>query len=430
MTALTDGERNPQKRPRRPVRAFFGGCIKILVAAAILVGAAAAYRYQIKTSPRLSRKKPPTQARLVQVIGIEKADCVTTVAAMGSVMPAQQVTLRPQITGQIVEISEDVIPGGFVEAGQKLFAIDERDYEILVEQRQSDVARTLKDLKVEQGNQAVARREYELLGEVVGEEDRELVLREPQLASAEAAYRSAQATLEKARLDLSRCTITAPFNAIVQEKLVDLGGTVSLSSNLVTLVGTDEAWIELKVPLGKLKWISIPRSNGDRGSEVKIYDPLAWGRDRSRAGRVLCLAGELEPQGLLTRLLVNVDDPFCLKPENRDQPQILIGSFVSAEIQGRTLEAVFPIARSYYRDGDTVWIMDEADQLEIRPVEVVFREPGHVYVSEGLAEDERLVVTDIAAPVAGMPLRVADVADVAEGAEQEARGTPGKEEGR
>ncbi len=427
MTVVKHGEHDRKKRPRQRIRTFVGGCIKILIAAAILVGAAAAYRHQIKTSPRLSRKKPPTQARLVQVIGVRRTDCVTTVTAMGSVMPAQQVTLRPQITGQIVEISEDVIPGGFAEVGQKLFAIDDRDYRILVEQRHSDVARTLKDLKVEQGNQAVARREYELLGEVVGEEDRELVLREPQLASAEAAYRSAQAALEKARLDLSRCTITAPFNAIVQEKSVDLGATVSLNSNLVTLVGTDEAWIELKVPLGKLKWISIPRSNGDRGSEVKIYDPLAWGQDRFRAGRVLRLAGELEPQGLLTRLLVNVDDPFCLKPENCDQPQILIGSFVSAEIQGRTLESVFPIARSHYRDGDAVWIMDEADQLEIRPVEAVFGEPGHVYVREGLAEDDRLVVTDIAAPVAGMPLRVADAP---EGDEQQARGTFGEEESR
>jgi len=426
MTVVNDPKHNREKRPRRRIRTFVGGSIKILLAAVILVGAAATYRHQIKTSPRLGRKKPPTQARLVQVIGLQKADCATTVPAMGSVMPAQQVTLRPQITGQIVEISEDVIPGGFVEAGRKLFVIDDRDYEILVQQRQSDVARTLKDLKVEQGNQAVARREYELLGEVVGEEDRELVLRAPQLASAEAAYRSAQAALEKARLDLSRCTITVPFNAIVQEKSVDLGATVSLNSNLVTLVGTDQVWIELKVPLGKLKWISIPRSNGDRGSEVKIYDPLAWGRDRFRAGRVLCLAGELEPQGLLTRLLVNVDDPFCLTLENRDQPQILIGSFVSAEIQGRTLESVFPIAWPYYRDGDTVWIMNEAGQLEIRPVEIVFSEPGHVYVRDGLAENERLVVTDIAAPVAGMPLRAADV----EGAEQQARSTPGEEEDR
>ena len=387
-------------------RTLVVGAIKVVLCVAILVGAAAMYQHQMKTSPRAGRKRPPMQARLVQVVGVQRGSAGTMVTAMGPVMPAQQVTLRPQVTGQIVEISPDVIPGASVEAGQKLFGVDERDYEILVHQRQSEIARALRDLKIEQGNRAVARREYELLGEEISKEDQELVLREPQLASAQAAYESAQAALERAQLDLARCTITAPFNAIVLEKSVDLGATVSLNANLVTLVGTDEAWVELKVPLHELKWITIPKENGEPGSEVTMRNPLAWGPNRSRTGRVLRLVGEVEPQGRLAQLLVSVDDPFCLKPENRDQPQILMGSFISAEIQGRSLENVFPIERFCVRDDDTVWIMDDADKLEIRPVEIAFRSPTHVYVEAGLTENERLIATDIAAPVPGMPLRV------------------------
>jgi len=47
----------------------------------------------------------------------------------------------------------------------------------------------------------------------------------------------------------------------------------------------------------------------------------------------------------------------------------------------------------------------------IRPVQVVFRGPQHVYIDGGLTENERLVTTDIAAPVPGMPLRVAQDQD-------------------
>ena len=72
---------------------------------------------------------------------------------------------------------------------------------------------------------------------------------------------------------------------------------------------------------------------------------------------------------------------------------------------------MFPVDRSHYRDNHTVWIMDDADQLQIRPVEVAFPGPERVYVSKGLTENDRLVVTDIAAPVAGMPLRLADAED-------------------
>ncbi len=222
----------------------------------------------------------------------------------------------------------------------------------------------------------------------------------------ERGHKRALAALEKAELDLARCTIRAPFNAIVQDKSVDLGATVSTTSNLVTLIGTDEAWVRVKVPLHEIKWITIPQSNGDPASEVTIRNPMAWGPGQSRTGRVLRLMGELEPEGLLTQVLVSVKDPFSHSPENRGQPQVLMGSLVSAQIQGRMLESVIPIERPYVRDNDTVWIMNGDDELEIRSIEIAFRGPTHVYVNDGLAENERLVTTDIAAPVAGMPLRV------------------------
>jgi hypothetical protein len=46
--------------------------------------------------------------------------------------------------------------------------------------------------------------------------------------------------------------------------------------------------------------------------------------------------------------------------------------------------------------------------LQIRTVTIAFRGPHSVLVSEGLAAGERLVVTDLSAPVEGMALRTAD----------------------
>ena len=415
MTTSDVSKRKSPRAGRSLLGRLLGAVAKLLLICLIISGAVALYRYQIRTSPRAGRKKPPRQAKLVQVIPVRKDDCVTTVAEMGTVVPAQQVTLQPQVTGQIVDISSDVVPGVVVRAGQKLMAIDRRDYEIAVQQRRSAVALAQRDLKVEQGNQAVARQEYELLDEVIADEDRELVLRQPQLASAQAALVSAQAALNKAQLDLARCEIAAPFNAIIQAKHVDLGATVAGNSRLVTLVGTDEAWIEVMVPTRKLQWLHIPQTNGDRGSRVTVRCS-AWQSGQSRTGRVVRLYGELEPEGRMAQVLVAVEDPFCLKAENRDAPRLLMGSYVSAEIQGRTLASVFPIKWSHLRDNNTVWIMNDEGELQIREVEIAFRGPEQVYVRDGLAEGEQLVVTDISAPVAGMPLRVAQ-ADEEAGAE-------------
>jgi RND family efflux transporter MFP subunit len=399
-------KKDPNEKTRRSRGTLIGASLKIVLSVLIVTGAVVVYRHQINTSPRAGRKKPPRQAKLVQVIPLRKDNCTTMVKGNGLVEPAQQVTLHPQVIGKIVEVSPDVVPGGYVQTGQKLMAIDHRDYEIQVRQRQSEVAKAVKDLKVEQGNQAVAKQEYEILDEVITDEDRELVLREPQLLSALAAHESAEAALEKARLDLVRCDINAPFNAVIQQKHTDLGASVSTNSQLVTLIGTDEAWIEAKVFTNQLKWLDIPKRNGDLGANVTIRNTGVWGEDRFRTGRVICLLGELETQGRLARLLVTVDDPFCLKPQNHNLPQLLMGSYISAEIEGRNLSDVFPIQRSHLRDNDTVWIMDDSGQLEIRKIRIVYRGPERVYATEGLTVDEKLVVTDIAAPVAGMPLRV------------------------
>jgi len=409
MTTPQTLEKHHQPTSRRWLSTLLGGAFKIILVLLIVVGAMAVYKHQMDTSPKAQRQKPARQAKLVRVLPLVKQPCPTMVEAMGPVVPARQVTLQPQVSGRIIEISDALIPGGIVHTEEQLIAIDPRDYEVLVRQREGDVAQARKNLKVEQGNQAVAKQEYELLGEVIADEDRELVLREPQLESAQAALDSAKAALQRAELDLARCTISVPFNAIIQEKLVDLGATVSLSTPLATLTATDEAWIVLKVPTSELKWLTIPQQNGEVGSSVKIYNTLAWGLNRFRTGQVVRLYGELESGGKLAQLLVAVDDPFCLKPENRDQPKLLIGSFVSAKIEGRTLENVFPIEWPYLRDNNAaVWVMDDANQLDIRPVEVVFGGPEQAFVSEGLGEGELMVVTDISAPVAGMPLRVAE----------------------
>ena len=408
-TANTPQREDKQRRSSWPGK-LLSEAVRLLLVGLIITAAVAIYRYQIRTSPRAGRKKPPRQAKLVQVIPVRKDDCVAIIRQNGTVIPAQQVTLQPQVTGQIVEISDDVVPGCMVEAGQKLVAIDRRDYEIAVEQTQSTVAMTEKDLKLERGNQAVARQEFELLGEVITEEDRELVLREPQLASAQAALKSARAALKKSQINLARCEISAPFNAIVQRKHVDLGATVATNSQLVTLIGTDEAWIEVLVPTHEVQWLYIPQGNGDRGSRVTVRCS-AWKSGQSRTGRVVRLYGELEPEGRMAQLLVAVDDPFCLKPENRAAPQLLMGSYVSAEIQGRTLASVFPIKWSHLRDNNTVWTMNDKSELQIRKVEIAFRGPEQVYVRDGLAEGEHLVVTDISAPVPNMPLRVAQAGE-------------------
>jgi len=377
----------------------------ILPLVILIVGGVAAF-VLMETGPQAERKPRPRNARLVEVQTIRKANKPIMVEAMGTVVPALKVDVKPQVSGEIVGVSEEFVPGGRFLTGQMLVQIDPIDYALVVRQRKSDVARTKSAYQLEVSQQLVAQREYELLGETVAEDERDLVLRKPQLESAKAAYEAAEAALENAHLDQQRTQIVAPFNGVLQNRQVNVGTQVTTSSVLGTFVGTDAYWVEVSVPVDQLQWLYIPRAKGDKGSEVRIYNEAAWGRDVFRYGHVIRLAPAVEAQGRMARLIVAVDDPLAYETDGKALPSMLLGTYVRVEITGVSLDDALSIRRTSLRDGDVVWVMNADDQLDLRVVDVVFRGRDEVLVKKGVRLGERVVTTDLGAPVAGMPLRV------------------------
>ena len=399
MSSRSDPEQPAAARNR-----WFRVLAPVLV---LLVGGMAAVAL-LQSGPSAKREPSKPQARLVETRPVEIGRARTRIDAMGTVVPSKSVTLRPQVVGEIVFVSENLVPGGLFRTGDELLRIDPRDYELAILQRESEVAQALSTLRLEQGQQTIAKREFELLNESLQDDDRELVLRKPQLESVRAQLALARARLEQARLDLQRSQVLAPFNSIVESRTVDIGARVTTANTLATIVGTDSCWLEASVPVRELEWIDIPRDNAASGSRVRISNPVAWGEEAYREGRVIRLASDLEEEGRMARLLIEVDDPFTLNPENRGKPIMLMGSYVRVEIEGRQLDQVATIEREHLREGDRLWIMNSDATLEIREIDIVFRGLNEVFVADGVQAGEQLVITDLAAPVAGMPLRNKD----------------------
>jgi RND family efflux transporter MFP subunit len=382
---------------------FFRGLwAKVLVPVGILIIALVISQYLTGTRREAQKHDVSQRTRLVEVFTAEQKNIQTLVNAMGTVIPAREVTLMPQVSGQVISLSPYVIAGSLVDEGTKLLEIDARDYEFAIQQCRNDVAQAQLDIKLEQGNRVVARAEYEMLGELISQQDRELVLREFHLKQAEAALEASKAALAQARLNRDRCQITAPFNGIVRDKYIDLGASATPSTELLTIIGTDEYWIEVVVRADELGLIQIPGSKINNGSTVRVFDNSQWDPDTHRRGHVIRLLPELETNGRMARLLVSVQDPLSLNAD--DMPSLLIGSYVHVEIVGRTIDSVIPLDEEYLRNGNTVWIMNQDNCLEIRPVRIAYRDQYKVYISQGLDPTDRIVVTNIETPVENMPL--------------------------
>ncbi len=431
---MTDAPRKAlHSRARTGVRA-----VVILIVCAVIWGAGAGvYSYLIKNPVEAPRRAPERTARLVETITATVGDYPAMISAMGETIPATEVELKPQLSGRIISVSPSFVPGGRFHAGDEILRIDPSDFDLALAQRESEVLQAesqiiaahadltaaQRELSIEQGSQNVAKREFELLGEQIPESDRSLVLREPQLqaaqagiesaeaaiASAEAALAAAQSRRDQAKLDLQRTTVHAPFNAAVMVKNADIGDVVSASTNLAGLLGTDRVWVELALPLSDLRWVQTGSEDAmTSGSRVEIQNPAAWGNDVYRDGRVIQILPQIDADSRMARVLVLINDPLALSSSGKDLPQLLVGSYVQARVVGPTISDVVRLPRAVVRDGDQVRIMNDSDELEIRRVTVVFREPEFVLISDGVEDGERIVTTNLAPAVEGLPLRTAD----------------------
>lgn len=377
----------------------------ILISLGILLAGAATILLIFNTEPEATRSGATKEtAMLVDVVEVERDNFTPVIRAMGTVMPSQDITLSPRVGGEVMELSENFTPGGYVEEGEMLLQIDPADYRNILQQRRSELQQAQTNLTIEMGRQNVAQQDYELLDDSLANENKALVLREPQLNAARSDVQSAEAAVQQAELDLQRTTIRAPFDAYILSRNTNVGSQVAPGNNLARLVGLETYWVETTVPSSTLRWIDIPQ-NGDTGATVRIRNRTSWQEDEHREGTIFRLIGALENETRMARLLVSVPDPHGYLTENSDQPRLMIGSFVEASIQAEELENVVRLSRDYIRQNDNVWVM-ENDTLRIRNADILFQDANYAYISEGLEDGEQVVTTNLSTVVDGAPLRL------------------------
>ncbi|MFN2366987.1 MAG: efflux RND transporter periplasmic adaptor subunit, partial [Desulfurivibrionaceae bacterium] len=227
----------------------------------LLIGAAIAVA-MIK-----NRRSPEKTARLdrgalVKFIVAEKSSRQVTINSTGTVQPRREVTIAPQVSGQVIFASPDFVTGGFFNKDEVMFEIEKIDYELALEQARAALAKREFELSSVESRARIARREWQRL-----KMDREppansLALYEPQLKDARANLASARAALRQAELNLARTRMTAPFNCVIRSENIDVGQYVRSGNNVAVIAGTDTAEVIVPIELADLHWLFVPGSGG------------------------------------------------------------------------------------------------------------------------------------------------------------------------
>lgn len=381
--------------------------LPLLVIGLALLGAQALLFFG-PTVPKTEKEVKPT---FVEVLTARARDEQTAIVAYGTVQMHQRLTVQPEIGGRVVRLNPRLVIGETLNKGATLLQIDPRDYRVAMDEQRAALAKAEFDLKVELGNQAVARREWSLLNPSAGEVNtlsRQLALRRPHLKEKRIALAAAKSRLRRARLNLRRTVLRAPFNALVLNESVEIGQLINPQSTVATLVGTDEFRVQVSVPIRQLEWIAFPDAGHPQGSPVQVIRERGNGEPVARQGTVVELLGDVTENGRMAQVLVSIADPLELNKPAKDRRPLLLGEYVRVEIEGPVLHDVIVLPRDAIREGARVWVKNADNQLDVRPVEVLLSRKETVLVSQGIRDGEEIITSQVPAAIPGLPLQTVE----------------------
>jgi len=386
------------------------GTISLLVPLAIVAVAVVGARFLIagrKEPPRTEREARPT---FVEVLAVEAQARPVTLSAFGTVQAHREVTVQAQVAGRVVEQHEKLLRGGILMKGDVLVRIDPRDYKLAVQQEDATLAKARFDLKVEEGRQVVASREWTLLESSIERNplSEELALRKPHLEEKKAQVRAAESRLERARIDFERTELRAPFNSVALEESVEVGQLVSSQSIIARLVCIDEFHVEASIALSDLRWVRVPGRGGPSGSRARIVYDVGGGRKATREGEVVRLLADVDPTGRRARVLVAVTDPLGVLTQTHLDAPLLVGEWVKVEIEGPEIEDAVLIPRPAVRADGRIWVRTAAGTLAVRAVESLFKTEEHEFVRNSFEAGDEIITSALEVAIPGMALVTVD----------------------
>jgi multidrug efflux system membrane fusion protein len=150
----------------------------------------------------------------------------------GRFQAVQMVEVRPRVSGFIDKIHFK--DGQIVKAGELLFTVDPRPFELALQSAQAEVARA--NAQVELAATEVERARPLVRTGVVTERDFDQ--RAANLSVARAALQAAVAATKNADLNLEWTRVTAPIDGRISDRKVDAGNLVNGGSGTTTLLAT------------------------------------------------------------------------------------------------------------------------------------------------------------------------------------------------
>lgn len=312
----------------------------------------------------------------------------------GRFQAVQMVEVRPRVSGFIDTIHFK--DGQMVKAGDLLFTIDPRPFELAVESAKAEVARA--NAQVELASTEVERARPLLRSGAVTERDFDQ--RAANLSVARAALQAAQAAMKNSELNLEWTKVTAAIDGRLSDRKVDAGNLVTGGSGSTTLLATIVTMdpIHFVFEVSESDYLRYTRlaesgqreSSRDTGNPVRIR--LSDESDFTHLGKMDFVDNALNVRSGTMRGRAVVDNKSGLM-----QP----GLFARMQLFGGDVDGLLIPDAAVVADQarKIVFTVGEDGVVKPKPVTLGAIDSGLRVVLSGLAADDRVVIDGIANPM-------------------------------
>jgi multidrug efflux system membrane fusion protein len=352
-----------------------------------------------RPKPMASTGPAPLAPLPVITTGVRLRDAPIYLSGLGSVQASQSVTIKPRVDGQLQKVG--FVEGQAVKEGDLIAQIDPRALQAQLEQAEAQKARDEAQLSNAQSD--LARFTTLLKSDFASHQS--VDTQKTLVAQLQAAVRTDQALIDFARVQLNYTTIRSPISGIAGIRLVDVGNIVHVTdqSGIVMITQIEPISATFTVPQDAFDDLRRAMAKG----ELKVY---AFGRNDKTAraeGKLLLLDNQIDQSTGSLRLKAvfpNIDH------------NLWPGQFINVKLLLDTRMNIAAVPASVVQRGPSgtyAYLVKPDQSVEMRPVTVLQIADGEALISDGLAENDQVVVDGQyklkpGVTIAAQPLKVVD----------------------
>ena len=318
-------------------------------------------------------------------------DFQVQISSNGTTTPLTQTVLTAEVGGEVIYRSKKFAEGASVIEGEILAKIDDTDLQLQYKNALLQLANAEVQYSLQLAEAEVAKEAWDKIGDGVASD---LTLKKPQLKQAEAFLEVAKAQVSSAAKKLNKTEIIAPYAGRIQNVNIDLGTTIIPGQPVGAMYTSSEIEITLAVKDNDLQFLSIPmdgrKLNPSEQASV-VIESFYKGKTQSWEGKLERVDGIIDPITRMINLIAVFKNDFI----ETDKPNLPIGLFVEAKIDGITLKNIFEIPINSISEDNEVYIVDKDNQLELRELTILKKYSEFVIIKDGLKAGERLVTSKL-----------------------------------